>query len=75
MSVLGGGVRLRHVPLHVGHISGRYPTLLHFLSHTPMSRGVIFFNLHPFPDESAYVCQIGSRSVRLFGNFPTFLNL
>ena len=32
------------------------------------------FSLCPFPDESAYVCRIWSRSVQLFGIFPTFLN-
>ena len=31
--------------------------------------------LCPFPDESAYMCQIWSRSVQRFGIFPTFLNL
>ena len=38
-----------------------------------MSRGVTFFNLHPFRDESAYVCQIWSRSVQWFGIFPRFV--
>ena len=36
---------------------------------------VNLFSLCPFPDESAYVCRIWSRSVQLFGIFPTFLNL
>ena len=33
------------------------------------------FSSCPFPDEYSYVCQILSRSVQLFGIFPTFLNL
>ena len=40
-----------------------------------MSRGVTFFNLHQFRDESAYVCHIWSRSVQWFGIFPRFVIL
>ena len=35
-------------------------------------KGLMFCSC-PFPDEYSYVCQIWSRSVPLFGIFPTFL--
>ena len=43
--------------------------------HAPrVSRGCyIFFSSCPFPYEYAYVCQIWSRSVQMFGIFPTYV--
>ena len=59
----------------VWHISN----IFEFVTPKPLqmplgARGVNYFSLFPFPDESVYVCQVRSQSVQGFGSFPRFMN-
>ena len=61
-------------------ISGSFPTIQYVTPNPPPStmtlgyRGAIFLAsyVHSHADGSAYVCQICSQSVQLFGIFPIF---
>ena len=66
----------RRIIIHVG----LHPVLLAVFPQFnmwPLTKGLHFLAsyIHSHADGYAYVCQIYSQSVQLFGIFPTFLNL
>ena len=71
----------KRTPSNYTCISCSFPTIQYVSLNPPPStmplEGLIFLAryVHSHADGSAYVCQICSQSVHLFGIFPTFFNV